>query len=339
VLRRRAQMPATYAPASRLQMTKALLNHVGGATLRDLMERLSVSKQTAYRYLHALEGAGEAIEEQERDGEKAWRIVAARATETLKVTLNQMIALYMSSRMLGCFAGTGIDDDLQELLENVRTTIVKRDYDAAKNLHKKFFDVGEARHIYDDRIDDMNDAITALLKEEKLLVSHTSIDRGRVVFEFEPYCVVTYKKGLYLAGKSHHHGAIRTFALGGFTSIEWQRGQRFVYPEDFDPAKLVEGAWGMIRHEVETHVRIRFSWKVARYVERRMWHPSQKIEKGPDGIVLSLDVFGTVELVSWVLSFGPTAEVLGPQSLRDEVREELRRALAPYGESPADLGQ
>ncbi len=241
--------------------------------------------------------------------------------------------------MLGCFAGTGIDDDLQELLENVRTTIVKRDYDAAKNLHKKFFDVGEARHIYDDRIDDMNDAITALLKEEKLLVSHTSIDRGRVVFELEPYCVVTYKKGLYLAGKSHHHGAIRTFALGGFTSIEWQRGQRFRYPDDFDPAKLVEGAWGMIRHEVETHVRIRFPWKVARFVERRMWHPSQKIEKEANGIVLTVDVFGTVELVSWILSFGPTAEVLEPQSLRDEVREELRRALELYDESPGDRRQ
>ncbi len=147
MLRRRAQVPATYAPASRLQMTRSILNHAGGATLRDLMDRLSVSKQTAYRYLHALEGAGEAIEEQERDGEKAWRIVSARPTETLKVTLNQMIALYMSSRMPGRSPVPGIDDDLQELLENV-TTIVKRDYDAAKNLHKEVLRTSARRATY-----------------------------------------------------------------------------------------------------------------------------------------------------------------------------------------------
>jgi predicted DNA-binding transcriptional regulator YafY len=325
-------MPATYAPASRLQMTKALLNHAGGATLRDLMDRLSVSKQTAYRYLHALEGAGEAIEEQERDGEKAWRIVSARPTETLKVTLNQMIALYMSCQMMGCFAGTGIDDDLKELMENVRATIAKRDYDASKNLHKKFFDVGEASHDYDDRIDDMNDAITALMKEEKLLVSHVSIERGKKTFELHPYSIVTYKKGLYLAGWNGYNDKRRTFALGGFTSIEWQRGQRFQYPDDYDPKALFEGAWGMIRHEVESHVRIAFDRKVAQFVERRRWNATQQIEKTNTGIVFSVDVFGTVELFSWVLSFGVTAEVLEPPALRNQVREELRRALARYDE-------
>ena len=40
---------------------------------------------------------------------------------------------------------------------------------------------------------------------------------------------------------------------------------------------------------------------------------------------------GITELVSWVLSFGAEAEVLEPQSLRDEIARELRGALARYG--------
>jgi len=41
-------------------------------------------------------------------------------------------------------------------------------------------------------------------------------------------------------------------------------------------------------------------------------------------------VMGTVELASWVLSFGDQAEVLAPDELRASVAAELRRAAERY---------
>jgi predicted DNA-binding transcriptional regulator YafY len=43
-----------------------------------------------------------------------------------------------------------------------------------------------------------------------------------------------------------------------------------------------------------------------------------------------MEVGGTAELRSWVLSFGAGAEVLEPEALREEVRAELREAARLY---------
>ncbi len=43
-----------------------------------------------------------------------------------------------------------------------------------------------------------------------------------------------------------------------------------------------------------------------------------------------MQIKGTVELLSWVLSFGDHAKVLEPESLRKEIADELKRAAAQY---------
>jgi predicted DNA-binding transcriptional regulator YafY len=189
--------------------------------------------------------------------------------------------------------------------------------------------VNEAPHTYEGRVEDVNDAMTGLLREERLRVRHASVARGRKRFLFDPYILLIYKKGVYLVGHSHQHGAVRTFALDGFRSIDWLKGQRFTYPIDYQPSKLAEGAFGLIGGRTET-IRIFFDARVARYVRRRVWHASQTVAKVPGGIELSMRVAPSVEVASWILGFSETAEVRAPESLRDRVAGELRRAVARY---------
>jgi predicted DNA-binding transcriptional regulator YafY len=92
---------------------------------------------------------------------------------------------------------------------------------------------------------------------------------------------------------------------------------------------LSEGAFGLIGGKRE-RIRIFFNEKVARFMPRRQWHPSQKIRNVTGGIVLTMDVAGSVEVASWVLGFGDKATVLEPATLRDQVAAELRRAVAKY---------
>jgi predicted DNA-binding transcriptional regulator YafY len=77
-------------------------------------------------------------------------------------------------------------------------------------------------------------------------------------------------------------------------------------------------------------VRIFFDAKVARYVRRRRWHPTQRIVTVPGGVELTMEVAGSVEVASWVLGFGDKAVVLEPTALRDRVAGELRTAAARY---------
>jgi len=73
-----------------------------------------------------------------------------------------------------------------------------------------------------------------------------------------------------------------------------------------------------------------FDEKVARFVRRRQWHPTQEIKRVEGGVELTMEVAGTVELLSWVLGFGDKAEVLEPESLREEIAAELARTVQRY---------
>jgi hypothetical protein len=57
-------------------------------------------------------------------------------------------------------------------------------------------------------------------------------------------------------------------------------------------------------------------------------HP--RVPRVEGGIEMTMAVHGTVEVVSWVLSFGDHALVLEPSSLRLAVANELQAASAQY---------
>ena len=308
---------------------KALLNTGGGVSVYDIAERLDCSVRTAIRYLDALEAAGEPLYEETAGKKKVWRLMPSARHETITLTTSQMLSLYLSRAAFDFLAGTGFREDLDEVFAKLESTLKRKDFTAARHLDRKIFDVNEAPHIYEGRIEHVNEMMTALLREERLRVTHGSVARYQKPFVLEPLTLVIYKKGLYLAGYSHYHNGIRTFSLDGFRDVDWVRGERFEYPADYHPSKLAEGAFGLIAGP-RTRVRIFFDEKVSRFVRRRQWHPTQEIKRVPTGIELTMEVSGTVELASWVLGFGDQAEVLEPDSLRDQVAAELGRASARY---------
>jgi proteasome accessory factor B len=334
-VRRDPDARSPYAPAQRLYKVRALLNTATGASIYELAERLEVSVRTALRYLEALRAAGEPIYE-ERDGKrKVWRLMPTARHQTITLTTSQMLSLFLSRRVFDFLAGTGFKEDLDDIFDKLEATLKRRDFVAARNLDRKIYDVNEAPHRYAGRIEHVNEILTALLHEERLSVTHESVSRGDKTFLLAPYTLVVYKKGLYLAGWSEAHGGIRTFALDAFRDVEWRRGDGFDYPADWDPARKFEGAFGIIGGEA-VQVRIRFTERVARYLERRTWHPTQRLRKTKGGVEMTMEVNGTTELRSWILGFGDQAEVLEPAGLREELRAELARAVARYGGAPDD---
>lgn len=96
--------------------------------------------------------------------------------------------------------------------------------------------------------------------------------------------------------------------------------------------QYLDKAWGILQGDRVT-VRVVFAALLARYIEERLWHPSQKLRPLPDGRVeLTLRVADTLEVRRWILGFGAEAEVLEPETLREALRkeaEEVARQLAP----------
>lgn len=323
-----------YSPAIRLQTLREILNSTGGATIADIAERLDVTTRTVIRYLRALEASGVPLYEDRETGSRAtvWRIMPSARQGAVTLSTTQMLALALGRRVFSFLDGTGFAEDLNELFDRLEATLRRQEFAVARNLDRKLWDRNEAPHRYEGRIDDLNDIVTALLREERLRVRHGSVGKWSTPFVLEPYSLIVFRKGLYLVGFSHHHQGIRTFSLDGMREIEWLKGDRFEYPAEdaYHPQQLADGAWGIITGP-ETRIRIRFSKKVARYIRRRQWHSTQKITELPGGgCEIEATVAGTTEIVPWVLEWGAEAEVLEPQSLRDEIAQELKGALAKY---------
>jgi predicted DNA-binding transcriptional regulator YafY len=192
--------------------------------------------------------------------------------------------------------------------------------------------LGEHVRALVDRVDDVDEAVTALLREETLRITHASKRGGaKKTFDFDPYTLLFYKQALYLVGYSHAHREVRALALDAMSDVERRKGARFVYPDDYDPAALYAARWGLIGG-ARTRVRLRFDADVAPYVARREWHARQTIARSDDGaLVMTLDLEGTDEVKSWIFGWGAKVEVLAPRELRDAVAEEMRRGAARYG--------
>lgn len=78
--------------------------------------------------------------------------------------------------------------------------------------------------------------------------------------------------------------------------------------------------FGIMEQEPFTAV-IKFPKSAATYVGERIWSEGQRMERTPDGsLILTLKASSRAEIVSWVLSFGTSAELLEPADLREELR-------------------
>src|SRR5450432_1935883 len=154
-----------------------MLDASGGVTIYDVAERFGVSARTALRYVQALLRAGEPLYEEMSGKRKVWRLMPTARRQSISLTTAQMVALFLSRRVFDFLAGTGFKEDLDDVFQKLEATLRRKDFAAVKNLDRKVFDVNEARHLYEGRIEDVNDIMTALLREERLRVTHRSEER------------------------------------------------------------------------------------------------------------------------------------------------------------------
>lgn len=125
------------------------------------------------------------------------------------------------------------------------------------------------------------------------------------------------------------YGHIHVLAVERILTISMEEVQ-FDYPENFDPEALLDDAFSIVYDE-PIEAKILFSPEVARYIKERVWAKGQKITDCEDGsVMLEMTTSGWIDMKRWVMSFGADAVVVEPGELREEVREELGKALERY---------
>ena len=134
----------------------------------------------------------------------------------------------------------------------------------------------------------------------------------------------------YVIGHDLKREAKRTFALPRISRVQLESRvfERFA---DFDGAAYLDrsfSAWSVGEGQSSQLVRVELRGYAARMAAERRWHPTQelkRIDTAGEHVELRFQVSRPEELFRWVLSWGSKAKVIGPDSLKDRVDQELAR--------------
>jgi predicted DNA-binding transcriptional regulator YafY len=176
------------------------------------------------------------------------------------------------------------------------------------------------------------EGMTLAVEDAKVVeITYCSASRKEpLTYDIEPYGLVEHRGTLYVVGNSERHREIRVWKVDRMVAAK-VTGRSFRLPNDFNINEYFGGAFAVVRGDTAFSVAIRFTGSAVRYVQEKRMHPSQRVEVQPDGSAIAhFELNSTFEIRSWVLSFGPAAEVLSPECLRDEVRELIGQMLCQY---------
>jgi predicted DNA-binding transcriptional regulator YafY len=145
----------------------------------------------------------------------------------------------------------------------------------------------------------------------------------------EPYALTFRGRAWYLIAFCHKKSQILMFRINRIKKIQ-NTGKTFEYPPDFSLKDYMAKSWNVMNGE-DTKVVVKFSPKVAPLIKEIIWHSTQQIEDKPDGSILyTAIVAGTKEISFWILSYGNDAEVILPESLRNELASVAKKMCQIY---------
>lgn len=311
-----------------------LIQHLGrsraGVGLDRLAEELGCVRRTVYRDLDALMYAGFPVVSEKRDGKVYYRFIDSFDLGHVPFSADEILALAFGADLLRPLEGTLFHDSIASALEKIRAGLgdellgyldrLGESFRVLPGPHKRYTE-------YRETIQRLSDAV--LGRRTVSMRYFTGRSGAESTRDLDPYHVWYRGGALYVIGHDHRSGEIRTFAVDRIRALE-PTDRRFSPRDDFDFETYTAGSFGVVA-EPATRVVVRFAAEWSTHVRERTWHASQTVREAPDGgVVLEMEVGGTAELTSWILSFGPGAEVLEPASLRAEVAEALAGALATY---------
>jgi len=328
--KKKGRRAKSYSQAERLSgMTRALASR--SMSVRELQDEFGIARRQVYRDLARIEEQGHPLTQSQEVGERVWRLpLNYQGLPPVTLSPYELMSLYLAKSHLAFLKGTPFWEDLEGVLEKVKAGLPVRTTNHLERIVQALATLARPVRDYSKSKAVLLNLRKALLLQRRIRFSYKKPEEPKPgSYIVDPYALVLYQSGLYLVGYSHAARATRTFAVERIRQIE-VADETFVMPESFSTGERDKRLFGIMEGPQHS-VTIRFRHEVAYMFKERRWHPTQKIKINRNGsIVLTMNVGGVEEVVSWVLSWGPQATVLGPPALRKLVTQELRAALKPY---------
>lgn len=226
-----------------------------------------------------------------------------------------------------------IEDD-EGYLESKMTHMICNHF-AVKNMLNEADNL-KRRVLYEDipsGFIHLTTVIQAMREGKVLNISYQSFMRDEVTeFCLHPYCLKVFKLRWYVVGWHEPTSDVRIYSLDRITKIEITN-TKFNMPADFDPQEYFEDSFGVFRNDgvAAEKVRLRANAEERVYLRTLPLHHSQKeVETDDEHSVFEYWLRPSFDFKQAVLAMGANVEVLEPQWLRDDLRQQLATMLNLY---------
>jgi len=306
--------------------------------LDAIAERMEVHRRTVIRYVDALNAAvdneyGEPIVERVGTGVAAVARLGRRV-QPLSARIFQFAAIYAATRPLEAGGGSLLSDSAEPVLEQMEQGMEMALRPVARRVHDAFHYVPFGPKDYRANEDALDALVRGALYRRPVTLKYRTLEGWKMRKKIDPLSLLMYRDGLYVLARqgSKKGPQMRLYAVDRILEADLHKDEEFKVPANFRPADLFEGSLGLWQTDKRAQrIQIAFDDDVVEAVKERQWPGIQGWSDVPDGRkALELKIPVTPEVVTWIIAWGPTAEVIAPKTLRRRVKSALKQALAQY---------
>lgn len=313
-----------------------------GRTVEELRDELvstlglgTLHVRSVHRDLVALQAAGIDVDMHETQRGRIWKFGSkARTVVKVTATATELIALSMGRDLLYPLAGTlfwqGIESFWSKLQDELPAGVQKHYQEYRQTLYVR----GMPAKSYQKQHGMLATLHRAILDHRVISIEYQPPGKDVQKRKIEPYAVVFYNSSLYILAAAHEIPAgqdrIRHLKLDRFLKTD-DTSNFFEVPADFDLKEHLGQGSGIFSGDKPRDFRIRITARGSRWVTEDPWHPDQQVEQQAEGsIILTVKAAHELEIIPRVLALGSEAELLSPDSCRQQLAAVLRQAVAQY---------
>lgn len=302
-----------------------------GCSIHELVSQAEVSEKTIRRDLKVLQTVFNITERIDNSRQKRWCMKPI--ADQLGFNLTELMSLHFSHQFLEPLAGTPFWEGNRSVFRKIKGALGDREIRYVEKLSAGIKVTTAGAGNYEQRGQLIDNLMVAIEDRKVALIVYQSMQATEPVEqEVYPLGLIHHRGSLYLIAWSSRREEVRNFKVDRIDEVDVQN-LKYTVPADFDLSDWLSKSFGVWRSGNENlqTIRIHFANEAARYVQESTWHESQQLFPQPDGSLIAL--FGlpdTLEIKRWIMSFGPGATVLEPQSLVDEVAADLAAMLRSY---------
>ncbi|MBT2287274.1 transcriptional regulator [Paenibacillus polymyxa] len=176
----------------------------------------------------------------------------------------------------------------------------------------------------------LHEIIQAILDKRTIdTVYHTQSRDETSNRMIDPYYLIPREQRFYLIGFCHRAQGMRVFRLSRFQQVHITN--EVFYLGDFNIQQYLKNTWSIHPGQRNTRFRVRFDSKVARYIREEELFVQPWMKELADGSLLfEVTVNNEHEFIMWLLQYGPDAEILEPQSAREEMKARMAAWMRMY---------